>query len=249
MSAHKKISIVMPVYNVEAYLQEAVESILHQTYSNWELILVDDGSTDSCGSMCDAWAECDERIRAVHTPNGGLSHARNTGMALATGEWILFPDSDDRLNEYTLEILLRNTDGVDVVICIQENDSRIPDNIVAINYTANRQELAQIYTAADIFIQPTRAETFGLVGAEALACGTPVITYRSGGSPEIVDETCGCVEEYGDIDGLILAIEEEVMKRRFKRENCQKRAEKFGVEKMSQDYLDLFVDILSAAKK
>lgn len=91
MSAHKKISIVMPVYNVEAYLQETVESILHQTYSNWELILVDDGSTDSCGSMCDTWAECDERIRAVHTPNGGLSHARNTGMALATGEWILFP--------------------------------------------------------------------------------------------------------------------------------------------------------------
>lgn len=97
-----------------------MESILHQTYSNWELILVDDGSTDSCGSMCDTWAECDERIRAVHTPNGGLSHARNTGMALATGEWILFPDSDDRLNEYTLEILLRNTDGVDVVICMLE---------------------------------------------------------------------------------------------------------------------------------
>lgn len=136
-----------------------------------------------------------------------------------------------------------------VIVGIQEGDSRIPENIVAINYTANRQELAQIYTAADIFIQPTRAETFGLVGAEALACGTPVITYRTGGSPEIVDETCGCIVECGDIEGLIRAIKEEVMNRRFKRENCLKRAEKFGVEKMSQDYLDLYADILSAAKK
>lgn len=110
----------MPVYNVEAYLNEAVESVVRQTYSEWELILVDDGSTDSSGAMCDAWAARDGRIRAIHTPNGGLSHARNAGMAVAAGEWIMFPDSDDRLDDRALEILLSNTDGVDVVICMLE---------------------------------------------------------------------------------------------------------------------------------
>lgn len=120
MTTGKKLSVVMPVYNVEAYLKEAVESILRQSCPEWELILVDDGSTDSSGAMCDAWAACDDRIRAVHTPNGGLSHARNVGMKAAAGEWILFPDSDDRLDDQALEILLRNTDDVDVVICMLE---------------------------------------------------------------------------------------------------------------------------------
>lgn len=120
MNVCKKISLVMPVYNVEAYLQEAVESVLHQTCPDWELILVDDGSTDSSGAMCDEWATRDERIKVIHTTNGGLSHARNTGLAAASGKWVLFPDSDDRLDKRTLEILLRNADDVDVVICMLE---------------------------------------------------------------------------------------------------------------------------------
>lgn len=89
------ISVIVPVYKVESYLDRCVSSIVNQTYSNLEIILVDDGSPDRCGAMCDAWAEKDSRIRVIHKENGGLSDARNAGMAAATGEYIAFVDSDD----------------------------------------------------------------------------------------------------------------------------------------------------------
>lgn len=90
-----KFSVVIPVYKVEEYLDQCVQSVLQQTYSNLEIILVDDGSPDRCGAMCDHWAEKDDRIRVVHQENGGLSAARNTGIRNATGDYILFLDSDD----------------------------------------------------------------------------------------------------------------------------------------------------------
>ncbi len=89
------ISVIVPVYKVEPYLDRCVESIVNQTYRNLEIILVDDGSPDNCPQMCDAWAEKDARIKVVHKENGGLSDARNAGMAAATGELIGFVDSDD----------------------------------------------------------------------------------------------------------------------------------------------------------
>lgn len=89
------ISVIVPVYNVEKYLDRCVQSIVNQTYKNLEIILVDDGSPDNCGKMCDDWAQKDSRIKVVHKANGGLSDARNAGMAVATGEYIAFVDSDD----------------------------------------------------------------------------------------------------------------------------------------------------------
>lgn len=89
------ISVIVPVYRVEAYLDRCVRSILEQTYTNLEIILVDDGSPDRCPQMCDAWARQDQRIRVIHKANGGLSDARNAGMASATGKYIAFVDSDD----------------------------------------------------------------------------------------------------------------------------------------------------------
>ncbi len=89
------ISVIVPVYKVEKYLDKCVSSIVEQTYTNLEIILVDDGSPDNCPAMCDAWAEKDSRIRVIHKENGGLSDARNVGMAVATGEYIAFVDSDD----------------------------------------------------------------------------------------------------------------------------------------------------------
>jgi glycosyltransferase involved in cell wall biosynthesis len=91
------VSVVVPVYKVEDYLDACVRSILGQTYNELEILLVDDGSPDRCGQMCDAWAERDTRVRALHKPNGGLSDARNYGLERATGEWIIFVDSDDEL--------------------------------------------------------------------------------------------------------------------------------------------------------
>ena len=91
------ISVIVPVYKVEPYLDRCVQSIVDQTYTNLEIILVDDGSPDRCPQMCDAWAKKDSRIRVIHKENGGLSDARNAGMAVATGEYIAFVDSDDWL--------------------------------------------------------------------------------------------------------------------------------------------------------
>lgn len=89
------ISVIIPVYKVEAYLKRCVESIVNQTYQNLEIILVDDGSPDRCPILCDGWAQKDNRIRVIHKENGGLSDARNAGMAVATGGYISFVDSDD----------------------------------------------------------------------------------------------------------------------------------------------------------
>ena len=101
------ISVIVPVYKVEPYLDRCVRSIVDQTYQNLEIILVDDGSPDNCPAMCDAWAGRDGRIRVIHKPNGGLSDARNAGMAAAAGEYIAFVDSDDWISGEFLELLHR----------------------------------------------------------------------------------------------------------------------------------------------
>ena len=89
------ISIIVPVYKVEKYLKRCVDSILTQTYQNMEVILVDDGSPDNCGAICDRYKETDNRVVVIHKKNGGLSDARNAGLDIATGEYIMFIDSDD----------------------------------------------------------------------------------------------------------------------------------------------------------
>ncbi len=101
-----KISVVIPVYNVEKYLKQCVESVLNQTYREFELILVDDGSTDNCAKMCDEIKQNDNRVKVVHKTNGGLSSARNAGIDVAKGELITFIDSDDLVSPIYLEQLL-----------------------------------------------------------------------------------------------------------------------------------------------
>ena len=91
-----KISFIIPVYKVEKYLDECVQSILTQTYRNYEILLVDDGSPDRCPALCDNWARIDDRIKSLHKPNGGLSDARNYGLINATGDYVVFIDSDDK---------------------------------------------------------------------------------------------------------------------------------------------------------
>ena len=93
--AKPNISIIVPVYNIEEYLPRCIESILNQTYNNLELILVDDGSKDKSGEICDAYAKKDNRVVVLHKENGGSSSARNAGIAIAKGEYLGFVDSDD----------------------------------------------------------------------------------------------------------------------------------------------------------
>lgn len=94
-----KISVIIPVYQAEGYLDQCVQSVLTQSYRNLQVILVDDGSRDSSGRMCDAYAASDDRVQVIHKENGGLSSARNAGMAAATGDYVLFLDSDDFYND------------------------------------------------------------------------------------------------------------------------------------------------------
>lgn len=127
------ISVIVPIYKVEEYLDRCVESIVNQTYRNLEIILVDDGSPDNCPKMCDRWVERDNRIKVAHKENGGLSDARNAGMSFATGEIISFIDSDDWIELDMFEKMLNRmqNDNSDMVSCgvkwVEEDGSLIRD--------------------------------------------------------------------------------------------------------------------------
>lgn len=110
-----KFSVVIPVYKVEEYLDQCVQSVVEQTYRRLEILLVDDGSPDRCGAMCDDWAKKDDRIRVIHQENGGLSDARNTGIRHAGGDYVLFLDSDDWWEQNTvLETLAKQLEKTPV---------------------------------------------------------------------------------------------------------------------------------------
>lgn len=114
-----KISVIVPIYKVEPYLRRCLDSIVEQTYRNLEIILVDDGSPDNCGRICDEYATRDERIKVIHQLNAGLSFARNVGLAQATGDYIGFVDSDDWLELDFFEYLLSGVKrtGAKIVMC------------------------------------------------------------------------------------------------------------------------------------
>ena len=111
------ISVIIPVYKVESYLSSCLESVLAQSYTNLQIILVDDGSPDGCGVLCDRWAEKDPRITVIHKENGGLSSARNAGLEIATGAYVMFVDSDDILSDQLCQVLYQTLDGADIAIC------------------------------------------------------------------------------------------------------------------------------------
>lgn len=142
-----KISIIIPVFKVEQYLSRCIESILKQTYQHWELLLIDDGSPDKCGQICDEYSQKDRRIRVFHKANGGVSSARNFGLKKVCGEYIMFVDADDWIDDKTLEI------------CMSEIN---PGNfdIIQFSYTQKECELGRqkmqntkVYTLADLLKQ------------------------------------------------------------------------------------------------
>ncbi len=118
MGENALISVIVPVYNVEAYLAKCVDSILGQTYDNLEVILVDDGSPDRCGAICDSYAVSDPRVVVIHKENGGLSDARNAGIDIAKGRYITFVDSDDYLALDCIECLYQNLQTHDADISV-----------------------------------------------------------------------------------------------------------------------------------
>ena len=133
------VSVIIPVYKVEKYLPQCVESVMQQTYSKIEIILVDDGSPDRCAFMCDCYAVKDKRIKVLHQANGGLSKARNSGIEVAQGEFITFVDSDDFLISDMIECLVKlaERENADFVACknMRCKDVDTPESVVCENYT------------------------------------------------------------------------------------------------------------------
>ena len=131
------ISVIVPVYNVEKYLDACVESIVNQTYKELEIILVDDGSPDRCPEMCDEWAKKDSRIKVIHKENGGGAQARNVGLDVATGEYIAFVDSDDIIHQemYSTLFSFLDRNNCDIVECsyttVLPFESSLSNNLIS----------------------------------------------------------------------------------------------------------------------
>lgn len=144
-----KISVVVPVYKVEKTLRKCVDSILKQTYKNIEVILVNDGSPDQCGAICDEYLKKDDRVKVIHKSNGGLSDARNVGIKIATGKYIGFVDSDDYITEDMYESLYNNIQlyNADIAICGVYNMSLnlIEDTIKEEILFSKREALEELF--------------------------------------------------------------------------------------------------------
>ena len=148
------ISVIVPVYNVEKYLDKCVESIVNQTYKNLEIILVDDGSPDNCPTMCDAWTEKDSRIKVIHKENGGVSSARNIGLDNVTGDFVTFVDSDDWIDADTIG---KMKDIVDCDLCdiacvgfCYEYLSDTPTSYIGSNFKYEGEEILYNYLMDNI---------------------------------------------------------------------------------------------------
>lgn len=147
------ISVIVPVYNVEKYIEKCINSIRHQTYKELQIILVDDGSTDDSGALCEKVAEQDVRIIVVHQSNGGLSAARNTGIIHATGEYLAFIDSDDYIHPQMMEVLLNNMKiaDADLSVCnfkrVSEEENPTLDDVIGKGYEiyTGKEVMAQLY--------------------------------------------------------------------------------------------------------
>lgn len=130
------ISVIVPVYNVEKYLDKCIQSILGQTYSNLEVLLIDDGSTDSSGAICDKYAAQDSRVRVFHKPNGGVSSARNLGLDNARGEWVGWVDSDDYISADMYEKLYTTATSKNADIAygsyVCKNSVEMPSDLISV---------------------------------------------------------------------------------------------------------------------
>ena len=172
------VSIIIPVYKVEKFLDECVASVAAQTYANLEILLVDDGSPDNCPAMCDAWAARDPRIRVIHKPNGGLSDARNSGIAEAIGAYIYFADSDDTVAPTLVEDCLNAMREYDADLVMFQFDTISENNKPLLsNYRHNDFTEVQVLTPVEAIKKQVKAEIDGYFWAFL----APASTYQGTG--------------------------------------------------------------------
>ena len=144
----------------------------------------------------------------------------------------VFVELSKRLDKNKYKIMLVGTD--------ENIDKNLPDNIISIHRTQNQNELAKIYSAADLFVNPTREDTYPTVNMESLACGTPILTFNTGGSPEIIDETCGMVVEKDDIDSMYNEIINICENNGFTKEDCLKKSRMFDKNEKYRNYIEVY---------
>ena len=155
------VSIIVPIYNVEQYLRECIDSIINQTYKNLEIILVDDGSPDNCGQICDEYAKKDDRIKVIHKQNGGLSSARNAGLDIATGEYISFIDSDDKISEKFIEYLYN--------LCGKYNTDISMCSLQRFNENVEFKHEGELDIKEEITIKSKKEMVMGMNGKESIS--------------------------------------------------------------------------------
>lgn len=162
-----KISIIIPIYRVEKYLRQCLNSVLNQTYKNLEIILVDDGSPDNCGSICEEYAATDKRIVVVHKENAGVSAARNDGIVRATGEWVMFVDPDDWLE-------------VDCCRCVLEVDKRVNCDILYFQREINDEQGSVIKNFPSLASHALNSDDLRIIKLETLAGNAEAFGFESG---------------------------------------------------------------------
>lgn len=165
------------------------------------------------------------------------------GVAFGWGErkgLDVFIELAKRLDSEKYQIVLVGTNA--------ETDKLLPENVISIHRTQNQTELAEIYTAADVFTNPTREENYPTVNMECIACGTPVVTFNTGGSPEMLDETCGTVVPKDDNDAMYNEIIRICETKPYSKEACLKRAKEFDKNLKNREYIDLYNDIIRSTK-
>ena len=144
-----ELSIIVPVYNTAQYLPQCIESILKQSFKNWELILIDDGSTDGSAEICEEWAQKDARIKVIHKVNSGQADCRNQALEICQGDYIGFVDSDDWIEESMYEVLMDDlkTTNSDIAICNHYDESKnktLCKNVSDKRYILKNQEIQEL---------------------------------------------------------------------------------------------------------
>lgn len=161
----KSVSIIVPIYKVEKYLRECLDSIINQSFADIQIILVDDGSPDGCGAICDEYAQKDDRVIAVHSPNGGLSAARNRGLALCEGKYVYFVDSDDYLEKNAVEVLYNEaeTERLDILLYDAisfDNENATPDADTEIYKYVRKDSYSSVCAGAELFTEMQKNDEY-----------------------------------------------------------------------------------------